>query len=187
MSYFYLKSLHIIFVVTWFSGLFYIVRLFIYHREALDLEGPQKSILINQFKIMEKRLWYGITWPSCILTLLFGTTLLPRFFPLKNEPWLMAKLACVFLLFLYHIQCGRILKKLAEGRLTSSSKSLRIWNEVATILLVSIVFLVVCKEIVSLAYGSLGLTLFAVLILFSIKIYHKKRLSTASQGQAPEK
>ena len=68
----YVLSLHIIFIVTWFAGLFYIVRLFIYHTEAEAKPEPEKSILQNQYKIMEKRLWYGITWPSLVLTLIFG-------------------------------------------------------------------------------------------------------------------
>ena len=68
----YALALHIIFVVTWFAGLFYIVRLFIYHTEAEQKAEPEKSILQTQYKLMEKRLWYGITWPSMILTLIFG-------------------------------------------------------------------------------------------------------------------
>ena len=67
MTFQYLKALHLIFMVTWFAGLFYIVRLFIYHVEADKKEDPEKTILTNQFKLMEKRLWYGITWPSAIL------------------------------------------------------------------------------------------------------------------------
>jgi putative membrane protein len=66
------KALHIIFIVTWFAGLFYIVRLFVYQAEADQKEEPEKSILSKQYKIMAKRLWYGITWPSFVLTLLFG-------------------------------------------------------------------------------------------------------------------
>ncbi len=72
----YIKPLHVIFIVTWFAGLFYIVRLFIYHTEAETKPEPEKSILQTQYKLMEKRLWYGITWPSMILTLVFGSWLL---------------------------------------------------------------------------------------------------------------
>ena len=71
MEYLYLKSLHIVFVVTWFAGLFYIVRLFIYHTEANDKPEPDRSILFKQFVHMERLLWYVITWPSAILTLIF--------------------------------------------------------------------------------------------------------------------
>ena len=73
MDFSYLKALHIIFVVTWFAGLFYIVRLFIYHSEAESKPEPERSILQKQYKLMEKRLWYGITWPSMILTITFGS------------------------------------------------------------------------------------------------------------------
>ena len=177
MSFFYLKALHIIFIVTWFAGLFYIVRLFIYHAEALEFDEPKKSILVDQFKIMEKRLWYGITWPSCVLTLLFGSSLLPMFLPLTGQPWLHAKLFFVFLLFLYHLQCGRILHKLHKSEPAPSSQSLRVWNEVATVLLVAIVFLVVLKSLVGLGYGIAGLVLFTGTLMIAIKLYKKKRIS----------
>ncbi|HVF96269.1 MAG TPA: CopD family protein, partial [Flavisolibacter sp.] len=70
--YAYLKALHIIFIVTWFAGMFYIVRLFIYNTEAAEKPEPEKSILQKQFSIMSKRLWFGITWPSAVMTLVFG-------------------------------------------------------------------------------------------------------------------
>jgi len=79
MNYSYIKALHIIFVVTWFAGLFYIVRLFIYFAEAQEKPEPERSILQNQFRIMQKRLWYGITWPSAILTLIFGFSIVLPF------------------------------------------------------------------------------------------------------------
>lgn len=175
MSFFYLKALHIIFIVTWFAGLFYIVRLFIYHREAMDKQEPEKSILIDQFSTMEKRLWYGITWPSAILTLIFGPALIPSFLPLKDEPWLIAKLGFVILLFLYHLQCGRIFNSLKSGEMTWSSTKLRVWNEVATLLLVAIVFLVILKDMVSMGYGILGLVIFSAILMFAIKVYKKIR------------
>ena len=76
MSYLYLKALHIIFVVTWFAGLFYIVRLFIYHTEALAKNEPERSILSDQLAIMTKKLWYIIAWPSAVITLIMGVSLL---------------------------------------------------------------------------------------------------------------
>jgi protoporphyrinogen IX oxidase len=173
MSFFYLKALHIIFVVTWFAGLFYVVRLFIYHREALDLPEPNKTILTDQYKIMAKRLWYGITWPSCVLTIVFGSSLLPMFLPLKGQPWLHAKLFLVLLLFLYHLRCGSIYKQLNENKITFSSKGLRVWNEVATLFLVSIVFLVVLKSMIGLGHALLGLFTLAAVLLIAIKIYRK--------------
>ncbi|EQC49580.1 TIGR00701 family protein [Bacteriovorax sp. BSW11_IV] len=173
--YFYLKALHIIFVVTWFAGLFYIVRLFIYHTEANELEETKKEILQNQFKIMEKRLWYGITWPSCVLTILFGLSLFHNFFPLTDHPWLIVKLCFVFGLFLYHLSCGYILKNLQCNKFPLSSTKLRVWNEVATIFLVAIVFLVVLKDVLSMANGIIGLIIFTGALMLGIKGYKKLR------------
>lgn len=164
-------------MVTWFAGLFYIVRLFIYHREALDLNEPNKTILTDQYKIMSKRLWYGITWPSCVLAIGFGFSLLPMFLPLKGQPWLYAKLIFVFLLFLYHLKCGSIYKQLTENKISFTSTGLRIWNEVATLFLVSIVFLVVLKSMIGFGYGILGLFVLMAVLMTAIKIYRKKRLN----------
>ena len=97
--YFYIKALHIIFIVTWFSGLFYIVRLFVYSAEANAKTEPEKSILLKQFSIMQKRLWYGITWPSAILTLIFGTWIGILYGSLPT--WLLVKLLLCARDFLY--------------------------------------------------------------------------------------
>tara|TARA_B100000886_G_C20388796_1_gene477303 strand:+ start:603 stop:1139 length:537 start_codon:yes stop_codon:yes gene_type:complete len=171
----YFKALHIIFVTTWFAGLFYIVRLFIYHREASDKPVQEKKILIDQFKIMEKRLWYGITWPSCVLTILFGFSMIHDYLPITDYPWLVAKLIFVFLLFLYHLSCGKILKDFHQNIFNYSSMQLRIWNEVATIFLVSIIFLVVLKDLLSMTYGLIGLFILTFSLMIGIKIYRKKR------------
>lgn len=171
----YLKALHIIFVTTWFAGLFYIVRLFIYHREAIDKPSEERKILIQQFSIMEKRLWYGITWPSCILTIIFGFSMLHNFSPITNHPWLIVKLIFVVLLFIYHLSCGTILKEFQKNEYCYTSMQLRIWNEVATIFLVSIIFLVVLKDLLSFGYGLLGLFLLSFVLAIGIKLYRKKR------------
>ncbi len=175
MSFLYLKALHIIFIVTWFAGLFYIVRLFIYHVEANEKEEPEKSILINQFKIMEKRLWFGITWPSAILSFIFGPSLLHNFLPLKDHPWLIAKLVFVFLLLLYHLSCGKIFRQLQNNIIKYSSNQLRLWNEVATIILFAVIFLVELKTILSMGQGLLGLLGFSIFIMLGIRIYKKVR------------
>ena len=178
MSFLVLKALHIIFVVTWFAGLFYIVRLFIYDMEARenpDLSIQEKDLLLNQFALMEKRLWYGITWPSAILTLLFGTSLLHHFFPLTAHPWLLGKLGLVVLLYLYHFSCGKIYRNLRANRSKLSSTQLRVWNEVATLFLVGIVFLVELKSFMSFGLAMLGLILFAALLMAGIKVYKKVR------------
>lgn len=174
MTYFYVKSLHIIFVVTWFAGLFYIVRLFIYFAEAADKPEPDKTILQNQLQLMEKRLWYGITWPSAVLTLIFGTWMAYLYGSLPG--WLLVKLGFVLGLFLYHLSCHRIFKQHTRGLVKQTPTQLRIWNEVATLFLVSIVFLVVLKNSVDFLWGVVGLILFAVILMLAIRIYKKIRM-----------
>ena len=142
----YYKALHIIFVVTWFAGLFYIVRLFIYHVEANQKNEPEKSILANQFQIMQKRLWFGITWPSMILTIVFGTLMIVETPGYLKLPYMHIKLGFVVLLIIYHFSCHAIFNQLKNGACKLSSFKLRIWNEVATLFLVCIVFLVVLKN-----------------------------------------
>ena len=167
--YFYVKALHIIFIVTWFSGMFYLVRLFIYNTEAQEKGEPEKEILTRQFSIMIRRLWLGITWPSAILTLIFGVWLATYFNPIPQ--WLWIKLAFVLLLYAYHFTLAKIFADEMKGIFLYSSGKLRIWNEVATIMLVAIVMLVTVKSAMSWAWGIIGLLLFAVILMSAIKIY----------------
>ena len=102
MDFLYVKALHIIFVVTWFAGLFYIPRLFIYQTEAEDKLEPAKSILQTQYKLMSKRLWYIITWPSAILASIFGIWMLIQNPFYLSQPWMLVKIAFVFALYFYH-------------------------------------------------------------------------------------
>ena len=171
--YLYIKALHIIFIVTWFSGMFYIVRLFIYNREANNKQEPERSILQNQFSKMIKRLWLGITWPSAVLTLILGFWLL-HLYP-AMPIWLWIKLGFVLLLYLYHFSLHLIYKQQLKGIFKYSSQQLRVWNEVATIFLISIVMLVVVKQGLSVLWGLLGLVLFTVLLFSAISIYKKLR------------
>jgi putative membrane protein len=171
----YILALHIIFVVTWFSGLFYIPRLFIYHTEAQEKNEPDKTILSNQFKIMQKRLWFGITWPSAILTYIFGFWLAYSMFGLSFPGWLLMKLVFVFGLTLYHFQCGAIYRQLQNDVFKWSSVKLRFWNEVATLFLVAIVFIVVLKDHGNFWWGIIGLLIFAGLLVAATLVYRKKR------------
>jgi protoporphyrinogen IX oxidase len=176
MDFLYVKALHIIFVVTWFSGLFYIVRLFVYHFEAEKMEEPKRSVLMEQYKIMEKRLWYGITWPSMIGTYIFGFWMVYQLFPDFRFPsWLILKLTFVFGLTLYHLQCGLILQQLKNDSYKHSSFKMRLWNEVATLFLVSVVFIVVLKNTLDWLWGVVGLVIFAVLLMVAIRIYRNLR------------
>ena len=171
--YFYIKALHIIFVVTWFSGLFYIVRLFVYSAEATEKQEPERSILLKQFAIMQKRLWYGITWPSAILTLVFGLWIwgLLGYLP----TWLLIKLFFVAGLFAYHLTLHLIFRQQQKSIFRWSSQQLRIWNEVATIFLISIVMLAVVKQLLSIVWAIGVLVVFVVLLLFAIRVYKRYR------------
>lgn len=171
----YVLSLHIIFVVTWFAGLFYIVRLFIYHTEAEKKPEPERSILQKQYKLMEKRLWYGITWPSLIGTYIFGGWLLYGVYGLNIPAWLLLKLSFVFGLTLYHVRCHVMFRQLQKDIVKHSSFKLRLWNEVATIFLVAIIFIVELKDTLNYIWAILGLILFSTMIWMAIKIYRNKR------------
>jgi len=171
--YFYVKALHIIFVVTWFSGLFYIVRLFVYNAEANDKTEPERSILLKQFSVMQKRLWYGITWPSAILTLIFGTWIGILYGSLPT--WLLIKLFFVLALFIYHLSLHSIFRQQQKGNFKWTSQQLRMWNELATVFLLCIVMLAVVKQLISVAWGIGVLIIFIILLMTAIKIYKRMR------------
>lgn len=167
--YFYIKALHIIFIVTWFSGMFYIVRLFIYNTEAAEKNDAERDILRRQFSIMIKRLWLGITWPSAILTLIFGVWM--GFLYGSIPTWLAVKIGFVAALYIYHFTLQKIYTEQMKGTFRFTSQQLRIWNEVATIFLIAIVMLAVVKQSISLLWGLTGLILFILLLMSAIRIY----------------
>jgi|TARA_B110000908_G_scaffold1201_1_gene1516 putative membrane protein len=171
MDFLYVKSLHIIFVVTWFAGLFYIVRLFIYQTEAEQKPEPAKEILQTQYKLMSKRLWYIITWPSAILASVFAFWMLYTNPYYLQEPWMLVKLSFVFALYFYHGYCHKIFTKLQNDVVKYSAIKLRIFNEVSTILLFAIVFLVTVKSAINWIWGVVGILLFGVLMMLGIKLY----------------
>jgi len=171
--YLYIKALHIIFVVTWFAGLFYFVRLLIYQVEANEKPEPAKSILLEQYAGQLKRLWRGITVPSAVLTAIFGYWMFSLYGSLPG--WLLTKVAFVIGLYFYHGSCWWLYKEQLAGRFPWNSQRLRLWNEVATIFLVAIVFLVVLKSTLSMAWGLIGLILFIVALMLAIRIYKKLR------------
>ena len=171
IEYNYIKALHIIFVVNWFAGLFYMPRLFIYATEANDKPEPDKTILINQFKIMQRKLWYIITWPACIITVILGTTLIIKTPGFLQQSWMHIKLTFVFLLVCYHFSLHYIFKQQQANKFSFSSTQLRIWNEVATIFLFAIVFLAVVKTKLSFLTGFIGLAALIILLMLGIKLY----------------
>jgi len=171
----YIKSLHLIFVITWFAGLFYVPRIFIYHIEATKKTATEKEILTTQLKLMAKRLWYIITWPSAILSIIFGSWLLVLAPYWLEQPWMHAKLGFVFLLVVYQIKTHFIFKELQADKIRYSSNFMRVWNEGATLILFAVVFLVLLKSTLNMAYGLLGLFGLAALLMLGIKLYKRIR------------
>lgn len=169
------KSLHIIFVVTWFAALFYIVRLFVYHAEAQDKSEPERSILTAQYSIMEWRLWYIIGWPSMILALIFGVWMLYLIPGYLAMGFMHVKLGLVGLLVVYHFYCHSKFKQLQAGLVVATSTSFRFLNEVATLLLIAIVFVIVLKSTIDWIWGVVGIMGVAVLLMFAIRAYKKRR------------
>jgi len=173
MSYLYVKALHIIFIVTWFAGLFYMPRLLIYFAEADDQPDLERQVLQKQLGKMQRLLWYAIAWPSAVLTLIFGTTMAYLYGSIPG--WLQLKLGFVALLYGYHFWCHVIFKQQQRGQVRYSSVQLRIINEIATVLLFAIVFLVVLKNALSMVWGLAGLTVFIAVLLVAIRTYKRVR------------
>ena len=171
----YIKSLHLIFVITWFAGLFYIVRLFVYHAEAKDKSEPEQSILIKQYQLMQYRLWYIITWPSAVLASVFAFWLLLIMPQWLQQEWMLVKLGFVVLLYLYHWKCHLIYKQLQKDEVTNSSNFFRLWNEGATLILFAVVFLVILKSAINWIYGVVGIFIFSILIMLGFKFYKRFR------------
>jgi putative membrane protein len=163
-------------VVTWFSGLFYIVRLFINHTEANKKPEPDKTILQTQFKKMERGLWYGITWPSMIGVYIFGSWMVCLNFSYYfSSPWFILKLFFVLGVTWYHLQCHVMYLQLQKNRVKYSSFKLRVWNELASVFLVAIVFIVILKDRMQHLWGILGLVLLIIALYLAIKIYKGRR------------
>jgi len=133
----WIKTFHVIFVVTWFAGLFYLPRLFVYHAMTEDAAGRER------FKVMERRLYYGIMAPGGILSVVFGLWLWLGY----DWPggWLAAKLALVVVLIAYHLWCGKLMADFRDGRNTRSHVWYRWFNEVPTVILIVAVILTVVK------------------------------------------
>lgn len=172
----YVLALHIIFVVCWFAALFYIVRLFIYTTEAQGKDEVARPILTQQLLLMQKKLWYIIGWPSLVGTYIFGGWMLgSNLHYYMSQPWMWLKLIAVALLTLYHLTCERILSQQKQGVFKNSSFKLRLLNELATLFLVAIVFLVVVKSTSGLVWGTLGLFAFAGVLMLAVLVYKRSR------------
>lgn len=175
MDFSYVKALHIVFVVSWFAALFYIVRLFIYTTEAQNRDEAAKRVLTEQLLLMQRKLWYIIGWPAMTGTFIFGWWMVALNTAYLTMPWMWLKLTAVGLLTLYHLECQLILSQQNKRVFKYSSFRLRLLNELATVFLVAIVFLVVVKSTAGLLWGVFGLIGFASTLMFAVFIYRKRK------------
>lgn len=170
-----LKALHIIFVVTWFAGLFYSFRLLVYYVEANDKEPAAKIVLQAQYRIMLSRLWNIICWPSAVLTLILGTLLLVSNPTFLSMPYMHVKLLFVAFLYAFQIYGHVLINKAKRDQLTTSALRLRLINEIPTIILVAVVFLIVLKNAVGWIWGVAGILGLAILLTLATKWYKRLR------------
>lgn len=177
MIYLYAKAIHIIFVICWMAGLFYMPRLFIYHTEAKDQSKEAYIVLHKQFSIMENRLWWVITTPAMYITVFSALVMLYVNPSLLQMGWMHVKLLFVAAMIAYHFISQRMMFNLRDEKSTLSSSKLRMWNEVSTVLLFSIVFTVVLKSALNWIYGVVGLLSLAIVLMILIKAYKKYRTS----------
>lgn len=171
----YIKSFHLIFVITWFAGLFYIPRLFVYQIEAFHKPSPEKEILGKQLKLMAKRLWFIITWPSAILATGFAIWLLILNPGWLEQSWMHVKLIFVLLLIIYHLKTHQFYKELQNDSVYKSSNFMRIWNEGATFILFAVVFLVILKNAIDWVWGVIGIIVLGLLLMLGFKFYKRIR------------
>ncbi|MDB9540169.1 protoporphyrinogen oxidase HemJ [Anabaenopsis tanganyikae CS-531] len=175
MAYSWFKAFHLIGIVVWFAGLFYLVRLFIYHVEANQEPEPAKTILKTQYEIMEKRLYNIITTPGMLVTVAMAIGLLSTEPEVLKQGWLHIKLLFVCLLVGYHYYCSRLMKQLAADECRWSGQQLRALNEAPTVMLLVIVLLAVFKN--NLPTDITVWVVFGLIILMAvtIQLYAKKR------------
>lgn len=185
LSYLYVLALHIIFVVCWFAGLFYVVRLMVYYAEATQKSEPEQQVLFPQYQLMTRRLWYGITFPSAVLATGFGVALLLLNPLLVQQPWMQIKLFFVFLLWIYHWFCHKFVQQMLHDQWSKNSSFFRIWNEGATVILFSVVFLVILKNSIQWIFGTIGLVLLMVFLTAGYYLYKKIRIRSSANDKRP--
>ena len=173
VDYFTLKALHIIGFTCWFAGLFYVVRLFVYHAEAAAQPPHARDVLWPQLELMQARLWNIITVPAMWVTLGAGLSML--WLKGSLEPWLHVKLGLLGLLVIYHLYCGHIRRRQRARSCRWTPRGLRVFNEGATLLLVAIVFLAVKKDTLSMWSAMGGLLALGVALMIGIRVYRRLR------------
>ncbi|BAU66223.1 CHP701-containing protein [Stanieria sp. NIES-3757] len=175
MAYYWFKAFHLIGVVVWFAGLFYLVRLFVYHAEAYQEPEPARTILKKQYEIMEKRLYNIITTPGMLVTVAMAIGLISTEPAILKSSWLHIKLGLVLLLIGYHHYCKRIMKQLAKDECKWTGQQFRALNEAPTVMLVLIVLLAVFKNNLPLDLTTWLIVALVIAMVASIQLYAKKR------------
>ncbi len=175
MAYYWFKAFHVVGVVVWFAGLFYLVRLFIYHVEADAEPEPAQGILKGQYEIMERRLYNIITTPGMVVTVAMAIGLLVLMPEYLKDGWMHAKLGLVALLLGYHYYCGRLMRQLQREECRWSSRQLRALNEAPTLLLVVIVMLVIFKNNFPTGATTWLIAGLVVFMAATIQLYARKR------------
>ena len=173
--YLYIKAFHLIFVITYFAGLFYMPRLMVYLVEANERPQQESDIIIPQLQLMMRRLWKIITVPSAFLGLTLGIWMLWINPFLLGKSWMLIKLLFVGLLILYHIKTHRFYRDFLNGNCRRSSSFFRIWNEGATLILFAVVFLAIIKDSIHWIFGLLSLFTLAFLLALGIRVYKRYR------------
>jgi len=174
-AYLWFKTLHIVGVVVWFAGLFYLVRLFIYHREAAELEPPLRTAFQDQYGLMERRLANIITTPGMVVAVVCAIGLLSVNPAWLKQGWMHAKLAFVAALLAYHWFCYRLMGQLQRGECGWSGRQLRALNELPTLLLVIVVMLVVFKNQFPTGAASWLIVALVLFMAASIQFYARWR------------
>lgn len=175
MAYLWLKAFHIIGVVVWFAGLFYLVRLFVYHAEVREQPEPAQSILKSQYELMEKRLYNIITMPGMVVTVVMAIGLLVAMPSYLRDWWMHLKLSFVGLLLGYHFYCGYLMRRLAANQCNWTGQQMRLLNEAPTVLLLVIVLLAVFKNSLPLDLTTFGIIAAVFAMAVGIQLYAKKR------------
>ncbi len=182
MAYFWFKAFHLVGIVCWFAGMFYLPRLFVYHAEANEQPEPARSILKAQYQVMEKRLYSIIMTPAMLLTVAMAVGLLTIEPEVLKQPWLHVKLACVLLLLSYHHYCKRIMKKLAQDECQMTSQQFRWFNEFPTVFFVVVVLLAVFKNNFPTDAVTWLIAAMVVAMAVAIQLYARKRRLDREKG-----
>jgi len=180
MSILLFKAIHVIGFVAWFAGLFYLVRIFVYHVEALEKPEPDASILTSQFMIMERRVYKIICNPAMIITWLAGLAMIHMYGLdwLKENSWMHTKLLLLTILTGYHHWCGSKVKKFAKDQIKGSGDQMRLINEIPTLFLFAIVFLATYRDLLTAGKIFVGVLALGIVLFLAVRMYKNMRMNS---------